>query len=209
GRPACSARRAGEKDPLRFGSLNNFGKVNVPVLKLWARVLKAVDRSRLLLLAAEGPHRQHTLDVLEQEGVAPERVTFAAKQPRPQYLELYHHIDIGLDTFPYNGQTTTLDAFWLGVPVVTIVGQTAVARTGPSFVRNLGLVELVAATPDQFVSIAVELANDLPRLSRFRATLRERLQNSPLMDAPRFARNIEAAYRSMWERWCASERTRA
>jgi predicted O-linked N-acetylglucosamine transferase (SPINDLY family) len=203
--PAVSTLPALDKGYITFGCLNNFCKVNVLVLRLWAQVFKAVDRSQLVLLAAEGSHRRHTLDVLEQEGVKPDRVTFVAHLPRPQYLELYHHIDIGLDTFPYNGQTTSLDAFWLGVPVITIVGQTAVGRAGLSLLRNLGLPELVAETPEQFVSIAVELSNDLPRLRNLRATLRDRLQNSPLMNAPRFARNVEAAYRDMWQRWCGEQ----
>jgi predicted O-linked N-acetylglucosamine transferase (SPINDLY family) len=203
--PPVNALPALTQGHVTFGSLNNFCKVNGGVLALWARVLKAVDRSRLLLLAPEGPHRQHTLDLLDKAGVEPERVTFAAKRPRPRYLELYHQFDVGLDTFPYNGQTTTLDASWLGVPVVTQVGRTAVGRSGASLLRNLGLPEFVADTPDQFVSIAADLAGDVPRLSRLRETLRDRLRASPLMDAPRFARNVEAAFRNAWERWCARE----
>ena len=89
-----------------------------------------------------------TLDLLEREGVKRDRVAFVARQPRPRYLELYHRIDIGLDTFPYNGQTTSLDAFWQGVPVVTLVGTTPVARAGLSLLTNLGLSELVAETPE-------------------------------------------------------------
>jgi protein O-GlcNAc transferase len=96
-----------------------------------------------------------------------------------------------------------LDAFWMSVPVVTPVGQTVVGRAELSQLTNLGLKELIAETPAQFVRIAVDLASDLPRLGQLRATLRERMQKSPLMDAPRFARNIEAAYRTMWQRWCA------
>ena len=126
------------------------------------------------------------MDLLEQEGVEPDRVTFVAQRPRPQYLELYHRIDIGLDTFPYNGQTTSLDAFWLGVPVVTLVGQTAVARAGLSLLRNLGLPELIAETPEQFVSIAVELAGDLPRLRDLRATLRDRMRSFSVDGCPAF-----------------------
>jgi predicted O-linked N-acetylglucosamine transferase (SPINDLY family) len=205
GEPAVNALPALDEGRITFGSFNNFSKVNASVLRLWARVLKAVDRSRLMLLAAEGSHRQGTLDLLEQEDVEPDRVTFAAPRPRPQYLELYHGIDIGLDTFPYTGQTTSLDAFWMGVPLITLVGQTAVARAGMSLLRNLDLPELIARTPEQFVNIAVELASDLPRLANLRATLRDRLQRSPLMDAPRFARNVEAAYRDMWRRWCAKQ----
>jgi protein O-GlcNAc transferase len=95
-----------------------------------------------------------------------------------------------------------LDSFWMGVPVVTLVGQTAVGRGGLCQLTNLGLHELIAETPAQFVQIAVDWANDLPRLGALRAALRERMGNSPLMDGPRFARNIEAAYRMMWQRWC-------
>jgi predicted O-linked N-acetylglucosamine transferase (SPINDLY family) len=156
-----------------------------------------------MMLAKEGSHRQHTLGLLEQEGVASDRVTFVALQPRLRYLELYHDIDLGLDTFPYNGHTTSLDSFWMGVPVVTIVGQTAVGRAGLSQLTNLGLPELAANTAEQFVGIAVGLAEDLPCLSKLRASLRQRMQRSPLMDGPRFARNIEAAWRTLWRRWCA------
>ena len=128
-------------------------------------------------------------------------MTFVAHQPRPQYLTYYHGIDIGLDTVPYNGHTTSLDSFWMGVPVVTLVGQTVVGRAGFGQLMNLGLPELIAASPEQYVRIAAELAGDLPRLADLRATLRQRLRASPLMDAPRFARNVEAAYRQMWRRW--------
>jgi predicted O-linked N-acetylglucosamine transferase (SPINDLY family) len=202
---AVSALPAVRNGFITFGCLNNFCKVNDSVLKLWAQVLKAVDGSRLLLLAPGGSARQRTWDSLEREGVKRDRVTFLARQPRPQYLELYHRIDIGLDTFPYNGHTTSLDAFWLGVPVVTLAGSTAVGRAGLSLLANLGLPELVASTREQFVSIAAALAGDVPRLSGLRATIRDRLEASPLMDAPRFARGVEAAYREMWRRWCKKQ----
>lgn len=200
--PGVNSLPARDNGYVTFGCLNNFCKVNSAVLKLWAQVLTASAHSRLLILAPEGAHRQHTLDRLEQEGVRPQRVTFFANQPRPQYLELYHGIDLGLDTFPYNGHTTSLDSLWMGVPVITLVGQTVVGRAGLSQLTNVGLPELVARTPERFVTTALELAQDLPRLGQLRATLRERMQNSPLMDAPRFARSIEAAYRKMWQRYC-------
>jgi len=107
-----------------------------------------------------------------------------------------------LDTFPYNGHTTSLDSLWMGVPVVTLVGQTVVGRAGLSQLMNLGLPELIAETPQQFVDVAVRLAGDLPRLAELRATLRGRMEGSPLMDAPRFAKNVEAVYRDVWRRWC-------
>jgi predicted O-linked N-acetylglucosamine transferase (SPINDLY family) len=200
--PAVNPLPALGKGHITFGCLNNFCKINASVLKLWAQVLKAIDHSQIMIRTAEGTHRQRTLGLLEQEGITPDRVTFVASQPRPQYLELYHRIDIGLDTFPYNGHTTSLDSFWMGVPVITLVGQTVVGRAGLSQLTNLGLPELIGQTPEQYVGLAAELAGDWPRLAELRATLRARMQKSPLMDAPRFARNVEAAYRAMWRRWC-------
>jgi predicted O-linked N-acetylglucosamine transferase (SPINDLY family) len=174
------------------------------VLRLWTRVLKAVERSRLLVLCPEGSHRQPLLELFQREGISPDRIELIARRPRLQYLELYHRIDVGLDTFPYNGHTTSLDSYWMGVPVVTLVGQTVVGRAGLSQLSNLGLAELAAETPEEYVHLAVELAGDLPRLAELRRTLRGRMEKSPLMDAPRFARGIEAAYREMWRGWCQS-----
>jgi predicted O-linked N-acetylglucosamine transferase (SPINDLY family) len=199
---AVGALPALEQGCITFGSLNNFCKVNPAVLTLWSQALRAVDGSRLLLRAAEGSHRRRTLQLLEEEGIAPERVSFVGWHPRAEYLELYRRIDIGLDTVPYNGQTTTLDALWMGVPVITLLGHTAVGRAGMSLLANLGLPELIAGSPEQFVRIAGEWARDLPRLGALRAGLRGRMRNSPLMDGPRFARHVEAAYRRMWQRWC-------
>lgn len=189
---------------ITFGCLNNFCKINPSVLALWARVLHAVEHSRLLLLAPSGSPRQRTTAFLSQRGIAPERITFIDRQPLADYLRLYHQIDICLDTFPANGHTTSLDSLWMGVPVVTLVGETAISRGGLSQLANLGLSELVAANADQFVQIATELSSDLPRLQQLRSTLRERLQSSPLMNAQRFARNIENAFRRMWRTWCST-----
>jgi len=200
--PPVKALPAAAKGHVTFGCLNNFCKVNSAVLKLWARILKAVDRSRLMILAGEGAHRRRALDVLAEEGVDRDRVTFAAHRPRPQYLEQYHDIDVGLDTVPYNGHTTSLDSLWMGVPVVTLIGPTVVGRAGLCQLSNLGLTELIAFSPEQYVRIAAELARDLPRVAHLRAVLRARMLASPLMDAPRFARNMEAAFRQMWQRWC-------
>jgi tetratricopeptide (TPR) repeat protein len=142
------------------------------------------------------------LDLLAEEGGGGERVTFVAHQPRQRCLRYYHGIDIGLDTVPYNGHTTSLDSFWMGVPVVTLVGPTVVGRAGLCQLTNLGLPERIASSPADYVRIAAELAQDIPRLDNLRATLRQRMRSSPLTDAARFARNIKAAYREMWRRWC-------
>jgi predicted O-linked N-acetylglucosamine transferase (SPINDLY family) len=200
--PAVAPLPAAKAGVITFGCLNNFCKINDQVLELWAKVLHIVDGSRLLLLAKEGSHRQRTLDYLARLDIAAERVEFSSMKPRPDYLALYHQVDIGLDTFPYNGHTTSLDAFWMGVPVITLVGNMPVGRAGLSQLTNLGLDELAARTPDDFLHIATQLAGDLPRLNDLRIGLRERMRQSPLMDATRFARNIEAAYRKMWRKWC-------
>jgi predicted O-linked N-acetylglucosamine transferase (SPINDLY family) len=205
--PAVNPLPALSSGHVTFGSLNNFCKVNTAVLRLWARVLKVVDRSRFVMLVPEGFLRRRTLGILEQEGVSAGQVSFVDKQPLQQFRELYHQIDIGLDTFPANGHTTSLDAYWMGVPVVTLVGQTVVGRAGICQLTNIGLPDLIAQTPDDFVRIASDLAGDLPRLRQLREGLRDRLQRSALMDAPRFAHNVESAYRTMWQRWCESVST--
>jgi predicted O-linked N-acetylglucosamine transferase (SPINDLY family) len=184
-----------------FGCLNNFCKVNDEVLKLWARVLGEVGGSRLLILSPAGSHRDAALATLAGEGVDPSRVQWLDRRPRPQYLKMYHLLDVCLDTFPYNGHTTSLDAMWMGVPVVTRLGRTVVGRAGWSQLSNLNLTDLAAQDDEQFVSIAAGLAGDLPRLDALRRTLRPRMEASPLMDARRFARNMEDAYRGMWGQW--------
>ncbi|MGD0768693.1 MAG: tetratricopeptide repeat protein [Tepidisphaeraceae bacterium] len=184
-----------------FGCLNTFCKVNDGVLALWAQVLLQVENSRLLLLVPHGSHRERTLERLSQEGIEPGRVEFIPRKSRQGYLQLYHGIDLSLDSFPYNGHSTSLDSYWMGVPVITLVGKTVVGRAGLSQLTNLGLTELIAHTPEQYVRIAMELAKDLPKLGELRSTLRRRMEQSPLMNAPRFARNIEAAYREIWRTW--------
>jgi len=116
-------------------------------------------------------------------------------------MRLYQRVDIALDPFPYVGGTTTCDAFWMGVPVITLSGQTAVARGGVSLLSNVGLPELIASDPDQYAQIATDLANDRPRLRELRATLRDRLSRSPIMDARQFARDFEGLLREAWRRW--------
>jgi len=189
---------------ITFGCLNNFCKVNKPLLSLWAAMLRAVPHSRLLLHAHEGDHRRRVLEYLQTAGIDPQRVSFMARVSRPAYFQQYASVAIALDTHPFGGGTTTCDALWMGVPVVSLAGKTAVSRAGWSILANAGLPELVAKTADEYVRIAVDLANDLPRLQALRSTLRQRMQTSPLMDAPRFARNIESAYRQMWQKWCAA-----
>jgi protein O-GlcNAc transferase len=184
-----------------FGCLNVSRKITDRTLELWAPVLAAVKDSRLIMLYPPGETRKRILGRL---GVPAERVEFVPFQEALQYRQTYHRIDIGLDTLPYNGHTTSLDAFWMGVPVVTRIGSTVVGRAGWSQLNNLGLAELAANSDREFVDIVLNLAGNLPKLAELRAGLRQRIEKSPLMDGARFARNIEAAYRRMWTDWIRS-----
>jgi len=166
--------------------------------------MREVKDARLMLLSFAGSHRQHAQEILEREGVEARRVTFVEPCARQTYLELYHQIDIVLDPFPYNGHTTSLDALWMGVPVVSLVGLQSVSRAGFSQLSNLGLPGLAAFSEDDYVRSAAELARDLPRLAELRSTLRARMEASVLMDGKRFARGIESAFRSIWQTWCLS-----
>jgi protein O-GlcNAc transferase len=185
-----------------FGCLNNFCKVSEPTLAAWSRILLSIPESRLLLNASEGSHRQRVLDRLGREGIEPHRIQFVGRLPAPEYFHLYDGIDIALDPFPYGGGTTTCDALWMGVPVVSLLGRTAVGRGGMSILSNVGLPDWVVRTEDAYVKLATQWALDLGRLNELRSTLRRRMEASPLMDAPKFARDIEAAYRGMWREWC-------
>jgi predicted O-linked N-acetylglucosamine transferase (SPINDLY family) len=185
-----------------FGCLNKFDKVSPETLDLWGRVLRQVPGSLLVLLAPLGAARGRVAEALAKYGIDRDRIEFADRRPRAEYLASYRNIDVCLDTVPVNGHTTSLDAFWMGVPVVTLVGKTIIGRAGLSLATNLGLSELVSTTPDEFVRIAVGLAGDLRRMSELRAGLRARMKKSPLMDAPRFARALEALYRRLWKDWC-------
>ncbi len=205
--PVVEAPSLNELPPLKaghvtFGCLNNFCKVTAPTLAAWRSLLQAVPQSRLLLHAQVGGHRDLAASFFAQRNISPDRLIFVRKVSTAEYMSTYQRIDMALDPFPYGGGTTTCDALWMGVPVVSLAGQTAMGRAGVSILSNVGLPELVAGDSEQYVAIAAALAQDLPRLSELRATLRDRMQASPLMDAPSFARNIEAAYREMWKRWC-------
>lgn len=182
-----------------FGCLNNFCKVNADVLELWAAVLKSHADSRLLLLVPSESARERTLQTFLAQGIASDRIEFVSHQPRRQYLETYQRIDVCLDTVPYNGHTTSLDAFWMGVPVVTLVGPTVVGRAGLCQAQNLKLPELIAETPQGYVQRVSQLCEDLTKLAELRGTLRARIEASPLMDGPRFTRHLESVFTQLAE----------
>ena len=196
---ALPARNGGE---IMFGSFNYFIKMNEQVIETWARILARVANSRLTLkyrsLNSESVQTV-VRAAFAKHGVTRERLVLLGNDASQlDHLARYNSIDIALDPFPYNGTTTTCDALWMGVPVIALAGRTHVARVGVSQLTNIGLSELIAADVDSYVDIAVALANDLPRLTQLRGSLRERMKTSPLMDAPRFTRNLERAFHEMW-----------
>jgi predicted O-linked N-acetylglucosamine transferase (SPINDLY family) len=189
---------------ITFGCLNNFCKITAGTIQTWCRLLNQLPTSRLVLHAPLGNCREEMRGAVAANGVDPQRLEFVDRLPIRQYLEQYHRIDIALDPFPFGGGTTSCDALWMGVPLVTLAGRTAVGRAGVSILMNLQLPELIARSQEEYITIAVRLATDVRLLSKLRSSLRQRMQCSPLMDAPRFARDFEAALRQMWNSWRAS-----
>jgi protein O-GlcNAc transferase len=193
-----------------FACFNALPKMNDSVVALWARVLRAVPRSRLHLMASqlnEASNRQTTLERFMAHGIEAQRLIIQGPVPRAKYLETYHRVDFALDPFPYTGGTTTAEALWMGVPVLTLAGNTFLSRQGVGLLMNAGLPEWVANDADDYVTRAVAHAGDLQKLSGLRAGLRSQVLASPIFDAPRFARHFEAVLRSAWRTWCEQTTT--
>jgi protein O-GlcNAc transferase len=210
--PAVGPLPASKTGFITFGCFNAWPKINAQHLSLWSQILHAVPGSRLLIKSRglrDQTGRRHLMELCTSSGISPDRLELLGKVVSSAgHLELYNRVDIALDTFPYHGTTTTCEAMWMGVPMVTLVGNTHMSRVGVSLLNNMGLPELIAQNPEQYVQIAVKLAGDLPRLTELRKTLRPQMEASPLMDAKRFARNVEAAYRQMWRKWCSASSLR-
>ena len=188
--------------PPTFGCLNNFAKVTDATLALWTRLLARVPEARLLVYARAEPHRERVRRALRGAGLDEARAAFVGYQSLADYLDTYREIDIALDPHPYGGGTTSCDALWMGVPVVTLAGRTAVSRAGTTLLRNVGLDDLVAHSAEQYVELAADLIRDAERLAELRRELRARLEASPVMDARLFARDFEAVLRTGWRAWC-------
>jgi len=195
---------ASRSGAITFGCLATPWKVNHAVLSAAAEVLGRVRNSRLVLIAMEGSPRRRIGEFFARRGIALDRLIFHPLLPLQEYFDAYRDIDIALDTFPGAGGTTTCDALWAGTPLVTLAGMSATQRGGVSILTNLDLPELVASSPQVYVSLAAELANDPPRLQSLRRSLRDRMRASPLMDEQGFACDIESAYRTMWREWCSA-----
>jgi len=196
---------AGEAVPpaTTFGSFNNMAKTGPGVVRLWASVLRAVEGSRLLLKNGslrDADTRDLVRDRFAAAGVDPARLELVGwSESQEAHLALYGRVDIGLDTFPYGGATTTCEALWMGVPVVTLAGDRAASRYGASLLSQVGLDDLIAGNADELVEVAAALAADRDRLAALRRGLRDRMRASPLCRPAPFTRALEEAYRGMVE----------
>lgn len=191
-----------------FGSFNNSCKVNLGVIELWTRVLRANGDSRFLLKFGGGVDRammDYYFEQFERFGIGRDRIAIYGWSRVPDYLQLYGEVDIALDAYPYNGCITTLEGMWMGVPIVSLVGQCLVSRFGLNILSNLGMEFFAARTGDEYVVKASALAQNLEALAKIRAAMRERMTASVLCDGRALARRIEEAYRKMWRRWCRSQ----
>jgi protein O-GlcNAc transferase len=198
----------GDAEPVTFGSFNSIRKLSPPTIEAWCRTLRAVPGSRLALKTrglAVAYAQRNLMQQFQAQGIGPDRVAMMDMVPNKlDHFNLYRRIDIALDTFPYNGTTTTCEALWMGVPVLAVRGDRHAGRVGASLLTAAGLSDLVASSPDDLVDRAAALASDRQRLADLRATMRERLQRSALCDGPSYARRLDQALRQMWRQWCAS-----
>jgi len=197
------------KGCITFGCFNNLNKIADHVVSCWARVLQAVPDSRLFLKTRNleaTDVRDRLVARFEKYGITPDRLILDGQfKSHEEHFRAYRQIDIALDTFPYPGITTTVEALWMGVPVLSMRGRRFISHQGETILNNIGLPEWIAADEDDYAAKAARFAGDTRNLAALRSGLRERLLASPLCDAPRFARNLENALRGMWRKWCEQQ----
>lgn len=184
-----------------FGCFNHLAKINDEVVTLWSRILESVPNSRLFLKAKqfkEASVRQRTLERFARQGIDAGQLILEGPEPRAKYMAAYQRVDIALDPFPYPGGTTSVESLWMGVPVLTLAGQSFLSRQGVGILMNAGLPEWVADDPDDYLRRAASHAKNLHGLATLRNGLRQQVMASPIMDARRFAVHLESALRGMW-----------
>ncbi|MBV8059968.1 MAG: tetratricopeptide repeat protein, partial [Alphaproteobacteria bacterium] len=198
---------ADDNDVVTFGCFNTFAKVTPGVIKLWSEILNANTNARLMIETPglnEGDFRNTVLQSFLQHGVAESQLILLNRESENQYV-LYNKVDVALDPFPLNGGTTTFDALWMGVPVITLAGDHFRSRMGATIVSNAGLLDCVAQSETEYMEIASKFATDREYLRKTRENLRARVVESPLMNAKRFCRNFETAMRQIWREWCEKQ----
>jgi len=194
---------------ITFGSYQNLAKINDEVLTAWGGVFQELPKAKLRLqnrfFNSESMCEQMQ-ERLAQHGISPDRLILAKFSSRNEYLASYSEIDIILDTFPFNGGTTTCEALWMGVPTVTLAGDTMISRQGVSLLTCAGLTDWIAKDIEEYIAKAQAFTSDLDKLAKFRAGLRQQVSISPLFDGPRFARNFETAMWEMWKKFQAEKK---
>src|SRR6266571_3185083 len=191
---------------ITFGSFSNVLKLSPTVRRLWAEILTRLPDSRIVFAGVpQGPIRDGLIRDFEKAGIAAGRIAILPRVGSADYFRSFNDVDVALDTTPYSGGTTTCDALWMGVPIITVPGTRSISRSTASILATLGLSEWIAASPEDYVRLAVRCAEDRETIAELRRTLRGRMRTSPLMDELRFARDVEKAYRRMWRAWCGSE----
>jgi predicted O-linked N-acetylglucosamine transferase (SPINDLY family) len=199
--PVVGALPASAAGHVTFGSFNKLGKVSEAAVLLWSAVLKAVPGARLFLKSkalAEEATRRLTAERFAAHGIAPERLTLFGWVPEDEgHLATYGRIDIALDTYPYSGTTTTCEALWMGVPVLTLAGATHASRVSASLLTAVGLTDWITGTAEEFVAKAAAIGADVTALATLRAGLRAQIATSPLCDGAGYAAAVEAAYRAV------------
>jgi predicted O-linked N-acetylglucosamine transferase (SPINDLY family) len=207
--PPVTPPPAGKNGHVTFGSFNTLAKLTDETVELWSRILRATPKSRLFMMSFALRDGGVVADVVKRfarYGVERNRLELPGGGPLGDYLRAIARVDVALDTFPFNGHTTTCHCLWMGVPVVARSGGRPVSRVGRSLLRAIGREEWCADDAESYVACATRLANDLASLSRERSDLRDRVAASPLCDAAGFTREIESAYRSLWRNWCEGSR---
>jgi predicted O-linked N-acetylglucosamine transferase (SPINDLY family) len=193
--PAVGRLPALARGHITFGNLNNLCKSSPEALRAWMKILQAVPNSHLLLHCPQGSPRERVQQLFSSGGIASARLRFADLLPFPQYMALYNQIDIALDPFPYSGGTTSCDALWMGVPLVTLAGKTTVGRGGVSILSQLSLSNWIASAPEEYVALAIRAAQDQAQLATLRQSLRRRMTSSPLTSAAQFASDLQRVLR--------------
>lgn len=202
--PECNPLPALSRGHVTFGSFCGFPRISNEAMRSWALLLRRLPGARLRMIGAPGDESlDRMLEIFDAAGVYADRLDLVGRLPLDGYLREYGEVDIALDPFPCNGGTTTCESMWMGVPVVSRSGRSAASRHSTSLLVNAGLGQLVARSWEGYVDVALGLAADLPALARLRATLRQQLRSSPLLDAAGFTRDLEALYCDAWRRWCA------
>jgi protein O-GlcNAc transferase len=194
------------KGHVTFGSMNHLAKISQETVEVWGAILRELPDARLVMTSIpEGMAQERLKERFAAQGIPPERLRLHGRLPAERFRALSRGIDIVLDPFPYNGTTTTCEALWMGLPVITLIGKTSVARSGYALLKTVGLEGLCAKDGAEYVRIAAGLARNPSRLDALRQGMRSRLEASPLRDEEGFARDIEEAYREMWREWCHAD----